>query len=101
MDIICQVTTKCATVLKTKLFHQLNTPVVEHNLFLGHDFGQNSITSLLSAIQHILSDAWKLKSHPVTFSFMQDTQLAKSSGKTDAKEILWKFPRRKHPRYVL
>ena len=28
MDIICQVTTKCATVSKPKLFHQLNTPLV-------------------------------------------------------------------------
>jgi len=28
LDIICQVTTKCATVPKSKLFHQLNAPLV-------------------------------------------------------------------------
>ena len=30
LDINCQITTKCATVAKPKLFHQLNTPLVCH-----------------------------------------------------------------------
>ena len=36
LDITCQITTKCATVSKPKLFHQLNTPfVVESWTFLS------------------------------------------------------------------
>ena len=30
---------------KTQTFSPTKHTVVEHNLFLGHDFGQNSITS--------------------------------------------------------
>ena len=35
MDIIFQITTKCATVPKFKLFHQLNTPLTRIIFTLG------------------------------------------------------------------